>query len=347
MSRSFKPIVGITMGDIAGIGSEIIAKALSLKDLYDICRPLVIGDAEVMRTALAIAKVKLEVKPIHRVSEAIFNHGTIDVLDLENVKERIEFGQVNTASGRASAEYIEKAVSLVLRKEIDAIVTAPINKEAINKAGYNYPGHTEFLAHLTDSKNYTMLLTSGSLRVVHVTTHVSLKEACDLITRERVLEKIKLAHHVMQKLGFEKPRIAVASLNPHSGEGGLFGREEIEEIAPAVNAAKELGFDITGPLPSDTVFVRARGGAFDIVVAMYHDQGHIPIKLTGFEWNQKENRWSAVGGVNTTIGLPIIRTSVDHGVAYGKAGKGTANPESMVEAIKMAVDLVRGRFGNV
>lgn len=347
MNKHSKPIIGITMGDIAGIGPEIIAKALSLKEIYDTCRPLVIGDAKVMGKALAIAKVKLTVKSVHRVSEAAFSCGIIDVYDLENVKEGIGFGRVSAASGKASAEYIEKAVSLALGKEIDAIVTAPINKEAINKAGYDYPGHTEFLAHLTDSKSYTMLLTAGSLRVVHVTTHVSLREACDLITKERVLEKIKLAHQVMRMLGFEKPRIAVASLNPHGGEGGLFGREEIEEIAPAIKAARELGFDVTGPLPPDTVFVRARGGAFDIVVAMYHDQGHIPIKLAGFEFNQEENTWSTVGGVNTTIGLPIIRTSVDHGVAYGKAGKGTANPGSMIEAMKMAVDLAKNRFRNL
>ena len=329
------------MGDLAGIGSEIIVKTFSSKDLYDYCCPIVIGDANTMRSALKMVNAKLVVNPIHRVSEATFHYGTIDVLDLENVKEKIVYGKVSAASGKASAEYIETAVRLVLTKEIDAIVTAPINKEAINKAGYNYAGHTEFLAHLTKTKNYTMLLTSGALKVVHVTTHLSLKEACDLITKERVLETIKLAHNIMQKLGYETPKIAVASLNPHGGEGGLFGREEIEEIVPAITTAKELGLDVTGPLPSDTVFIRAKGGAFDIVVAMYHDQGHIAIKLTGFEWNQKENKWSAVGGVNTTVGLPIIRTSVDHGVAYGKAGKGIANPQSMIEAIKMAANLTQ------
>ena len=336
-----RPIIGITMGDLAGIGSEIIVKALSKKELYDLCCPLVIGDASVMRATLKLVNTNQRVNPIHLVSEARFQYGTIDVVDLINVKEKFEYGRVSAASGKASAEYIEKAVQLALTKEIDAIVTGPINKEAINKAGYNYAGHTEFLAHLTKTKNYTMLLTSGVLKVVHVTTHLSLKEACAFITKERVLETIKLANNVMLKLGYDDPKIAVASLNPHGGEGGLFGREEIEEIIPAVTIAKELGLDVTGPLPPDTVFIRAKGGAFDIVVAMYHDQGHIPIKLTGFEWNQTENKWSAVGGVNTTVGLPIIRTSVDHGVAYGKAGKGIANPQSMIEAIRMAANLTQ------
>jgi 4-hydroxythreonine-4-phosphate dehydrogenase len=329
------------MGDLAGIGSEIIVKALSSQDLYDCCRPIVIGDAKTMRTTLLMVNSKLVVNPIHRISEATFQYGTIDVLTLENVWETIEYGQVSAASGKASAEYIETAVKLALSKKIDAIVTAPINKEAINKAGYNYAGHTELLAHLTQTNNYTMLLTSGALKVVHVTTHHSLKEACKLITKERVLETIKLAQNIMLRLGYVRPKIAVASLNPHSGEGGLFGREEIEEIVPAITTAQTLGLDVTGPLPPDTVFIRAKGGAFDIVVAMYHDQGHIAIKLTGFEWNQQENKWSAVGGVNTTVGLPIIRTSVDHGVAYGKAGKGIANPQSMIEAIKMAADLTQ------
>jgi 4-hydroxythreonine-4-phosphate dehydrogenase len=339
-----KAIIGITMGDIAGIGPEIIAKALTLKELYEMCQPLVIGDASVMERALTIADVKLDINRVLHVSEAVFKWGTIDVLDLKNVGESIDHGHVHPASGRASAEYIEKAVILALNGEIDAITTAPISKEAINMAGYHYSGHTEFLAHLTNTANYTMLLTSSSLRVVHVTTHVSLREACDMVKYDRVLRTIILANDIMRKLGFEKPRIAVASLNPHCGEGGLFGKEEIEEIAPSIRAAKELGLNVSGPLPPDTVFIRARGGAFDIVVAMYHDQGHIPVKFTGFEWNEGKNGWSAVGGVNTTVGLPIVRTSVDHGVAYGKAGTGTANAQSMVEAIVMASKLVGQRL---
>lgn len=339
-----KAIIGITMGDIAGIGPEIIAKALTLKELYEICQPLVIGDSGVMERALTIANVKLDINRVLHVSEAVFKWGTIDVLDLNNVGERIDHGRVHHASGRASAEYIEKAVTLALNGEIDAITTAPISKEAINMAGYHYSGHTELLAHLTNTANYTMLLTSSSLRVVHVTTHVSLRDACDMVKCDKVLRTIILANDIMRKLGFEKPRIAVASLNPHCGEGGLFGKEEIEEIVPSVRAARELGLNVSGPLPPDTVFIRARGGAFDIVVAMYHDQGHIPVKFTGFEWNQGKNGWSAVGGVNTTVGLPIVRTSVDHGVAYGKAGKGTANAQSMVEAIIMASKLAGKRL---
>jgi len=339
-----KPIVGITMGDVAGIGPEIIAKALSLKETYEVCRPLVIGDARSMIKAQRIAGTSLKTNPIQRVSEARFAHGFMDILDLHNVDvDEIKMGEVNAASGRASVEYVERAVELALRGEIDAVVTAPINKEAINRAGYDYAGHTEILAHLTQSKEYAMMLVAGPLRVVHVTTHVSLKKACQLITKERVFAAIRLAHQAIQKIGIKRPRVAVAALNPHRGEGGLFGKEEITQIAPAVEEAKNLGWDVVGPLPADTVFVKARGGAFDVVVAMYHDQGHIPVKLAGLEWREEEKRWTAVGGVNVTLGLPILRTSVDHGTAYGKAGKGTANPQSLIEAIKTAARMAEAR----
>ncbi len=337
-----KPIIGITMGDAAGIGPEIIAKALSLREIYEICRPIVIGDADAVREGIKVARVQLEVNSIKEVSDARFEHGTIDVLDLENIRvDELEMGKPQSMAGRASVEYIEKAVELALNGEIHAIATAPISKEAINMAGYNYVGHTEILAHLTSTKDYAMMLIAGPLRVIHVTTHVPFSEIPKLITKERVYRTIRLAHDAAQKLGIRNPRIAVAGLNPHCGEGGLFGREEIDEITPAVELAKSEGFNVKGPIPADTVFVRARGGEFDIVVAMYHDQGHIPIKLLGLEWDEAEKRWTSVGGVNVTVGLPIIRTSVDHGTAYGKAGRreGTANPQSLIEAIKMAVKL--------
>jgi 4-hydroxythreonine-4-phosphate dehydrogenase len=227
---------------------------------------------------------------------------------------------------------IEKAVALARSGAIDAIATAPISKEAINQAGSPYPGHTEMLAALTDTKDYTMMLVADKLRVVHVTTHVSMRRACELMTPERVLRTIRLAHRAAQELGAPKPKVAVAGLNAHAGEGGLFGREEIEGIAPAIEAARKEGIDAYGPLPPDTVFLRASRGQFDIVVAMYHDQGHIPIKMLGFE-----------AGVNATVGLPIIRTSVDHGTAYGRAGQGRADPTSMIEAIKLAVMMARAR----
>jgi len=339
-----KPTIGITMGDAAGIGPEIIAKTLSLKEIYEICRPIVIGDADVMKEGIKVAHVQLKINPIKRLVDADFKHGTIDVLDLNNIRiDKLEMGEPQAMAGKASVEYIEKAVEMVLKGEIHAIVTAPISKEAINMAGYNYAGHTELLAHLTGTKDYAMMLTAGSLRVIHVTTHVPFSEVSKLIKKEKVYRTIKMAHEVMRKLGVKNPRIAVAGLNPHSGEGGLFGREEIDEIIPAIELARSEGFNVTGPIPADTVFVRARGGEFDIVVAMYHDQGHIPIKLLGLEWDENKKRWTSVGGVNITVGLPIIRTSVDHGTAYGKAGRkeGTANPQSLIEAIKMSTELVK------
>ena len=339
-----KPIVGITMGDAAGIGPEIIAKALSLREIYETCRPVVIGDADVMREGIKVARVNLEINPIKELSEARFEHGIIDVLDLNNVRVKdLEAGKPQAMAGKASVEYIEKAVELALRGEIHAVATAPISKEAINMAGYKYAGHTELLAHLTGTRDYAMMLTAGPLKVIHVTTHVPLSEVSRMIKKERVLKTIRLAHQIMRKLGFSNPRIAVAGLNPHRGEGGLFGTEEIYEIKPAVEQARNEGINVEGPLPADTVFVKAKGGAYDAVVAMYHDQGHIPIKLLGLEWNEERKEWTMVSGVNITIGLPIIRTSVDHGTAFRKAGKGTANPQSMIEAITLAAKMVEAK----
>lgn len=335
-----KPIISITMGDAAGIGPEIIIKALSQKEIYEVCRPIVIGDSKVMGKAVGLVGVALSVNPVSNVRAAQFRFGTIDTFDLSNIDlARLKIGQVDAMAGKASIEYIEKAVDLALKGEIDAIATAPINKEAINRAGYNYAGHTELLAHLTASKDYAMMLVVDSLRVVHVTTHMSLRKACETVKKERVLKVIRLTNKALQTMGITKPRIAVAGLNPHAGEGGLFGTEEIEEIEPAVKVAKAEGIGAIGPLPADTVFARARGGSYDAVVAMYHDQGHIPIKLLGLKFDEKEKTWVSVSGVNVTIGLPIIRTSVDHGTAFGKAWKGTASPQSMIEAIKYAVSM--------
>lgn len=326
-----RPVVGITMGDASGVGPEIIAQALAREEIYGICRPLVIGDAEAMRAAREITRLSQEVQAVENVAEAGFKHGTIDVLDLHNLDMvALVRGRVNPMAGRAAFEYIQKAVELALAREIEAIVTAPINKEALNKAGYHYAGHTEILADLCGVRDVVMMLVAGNLRVSHVTTHVSLREACDLITKERILTVIRLTDQALRQMGIRSPRLAVASLNPHAGEGGIFGREEIEIIGPAVENARQMGLDVTGPIPADIVFFQALYGReigeepFDAVVAMYHDQGHIAIKLTGFR-----------EGVNVTLGLPIIRTSVDHGTAFDKAGKGTADPSSMIEAIKL------------
>jgi len=338
-----KPIVGITMGDAAGIGPEIIIKALSKREVYEICCPLVIGDSRVLEQAARIVGVSLNVKPVFRVEDANFEFGTVDVFDFKNIDlKALKIGHVDAMAGEASVKYIEKAVDMALGNEIDAIATAPINKEAMNKAGYNYAGHTELLAHLTNTKDYAMMLIADSLRVVHVTTHASLRKACETIKKERVLKVIRVTYQVMRKMKIENPKIAVAALNPHGGEGGLFGDEEIREITPAVEEARKEGVNVIGPLPADTIFVRARGGAYDVVVAMYHDQGHIPVKLMGLKWDEKQGAWTAVSGVNVTIGLPIIRSSVDHGTAFGKAWKGTANPQSMIEAIKFAAQMTSG-----
>ena len=319
------------MGDAAGIGPEVIAKALSQKEMYEICRPIVVGDADVMTKALEIAKVRLKINPVKEVSEAKFEYRTIDVLDLENVDvDKLKLGKVQVMVGKASMEYVEKAVELALQGKIHAIATASINKGAIHKAGSKFPGHTEMLAHLTGAKEVTMMLISEKLRVFHVTIHESLRHAVELIKKERVVKTIKLAYEALQSLGIKKPKIAVAGLNPHASDGGIFGTEEIEEIAPAIQSAKEMGINAVGPIPPDTIFLRAKEGEFDGVVAMYHDQGHIPIKLLGF-----------MIGVNVTIGLPIIRTSVDHGTAYEIAGKGIANPRSMIETIKLAAQMAR------
>jgi len=338
-----KPIVGITMGDAAGIGPEIIIKALSKREVYDICFPLVIGDSRVLKQAARIVGVSLNVKPVSLVEDANFEFGTVDVFDFRNIDlKALKIGHVDAMAGEASVKYVEKAVNMALRNEIHAIATAPINKEAMNKAGYNYAGHTELLAHLTNTKDYAMMLIADSLRVVHVTTHVSLRKACETIKKERVLKVIRLTYEALRKMKIENPKIAVAALNPHGGEGGLFGDEEIREITPAVEEARKEGVDVIGPLPADTIFVRARGRAYDAVVAMYHDQGHIPVKLMGLRWDEKQGAWTAVSGVNVTIGLPIIRSSVDHGTAFGKAWKGTANPQSMIEAIKFAAQMASG-----
>ena len=332
--REKKPIIAITMGDPSGIGPEIIAKALGDGKIYEICRPIVIGDARVMAAALKLVSPKLQVNPVDAIAQASFRLGIIDVLDLKNIDiNSLQHGKVDRDSGRAAVEYVKEAIDLAIKGDVDAIATAPLNKEAMNMAGFPYPGHTEILAETTGSKNFAMMLLAGPLRVVHVTTHTSLHKACDSIKKERVATTIRLTDRTMKDLGIAKPRIAVAGLNPHAGEGGLFGTEELDEIAPAVKECSSEGIHAEGPFPPDTVFLRGKRGEFDAVVAMYHDQGHIPVKILGFE-----------EGVNVTIGLPIIRTSVDHGTAFDIAWKGVADPRSMVEAIRVAVEMAKARI---
>ncbi len=333
-------IIGITMGDPASIGPEITAKALSDPSVYERCKPLVVGDVPVMEEALKITGLsgKLKIHTIGDVSEALFEYGTIDVCNMGMVDmDKLQRGKVSAMAGNAAFQYVKKVIGLAMDHKIDATVTNALNKEAMNLAGHHYSGHTEIYADYTGTRKYTMMLAHENLRVVHVSTHVSLREACGRVKKDRILEVIRIAHQACRRLGIFQPKIGVAGLNPHSGENGMFGREEIEEITPAIQAARDEGIQADGPVPPDTVFSKARGGWYDIVVAMYHDQGHIPLKVVGFVYNQEEQKWDAVAGVNITLGLPIIRASVDHGTAFDQAGTGLASELSLTNAMDYAI----------
>ncbi|MDD5382928.1 MAG: 4-hydroxythreonine-4-phosphate dehydrogenase PdxA [Candidatus Margulisbacteria bacterium] len=320
------------MGDPAGIGPEICAKALTTPEVQVFANCLIIGDSRAMREGLKVAKIPgIEINPVKKVSEAKFTRGTIDVLDLKNVEvARLKVGQLSKAAGKAAVEYIEKAIQLAMDGKIDAIATAPINKEAIHKAGYKFQGHTEILATRTKTKNYAMMFVSDKLWVMLVTTHLPIRDVSKNLDKAKILRTIKLAHETLFKLRGKKPKIGVAGLNPHAGEAGIFGDEEIKIIGPAVNEAKKLGINVKGPISPDAIFYLANIGMFDIVIAMYHDQGLIPLKLLSFNKS-----------VNVTVGLPIIRTSVDHGTGFDIAGKGWANPLSLIEAIKVTAHFAR------
>lgn len=336
------PLLGITMGDPGGIGPEICAKALSDAGIYSVCRPIIVGDAAVMADAVKFSNLNLTINACRQVTDGRFRPGTPDVLDLMNMPVAdLRHKSVTAGQGKASFEYIDRVISLALAGEIDGTVTGPINKAAINAAGFHYAGHTEIYGEKTGTTDFAMMLVDGNFRVTHVSTHVSLREACERVKKERVLKVIQLTHRTLKGLDITTPRIAVAGLNPHCGEGGLFGNEDDAEIAPAVEAGRAAGIRVEGPLPADTVFSKMKGGMYDAVVVMYHDQGHIPAKLVGFQYDDGTGTWSQMAGVNVTIGLPIVRTSVDHGTAFDKAGEGRATPQSMVEAIKMAAMLSR------
>lgn len=352
-----KPIVGITMGDPAGNGPEITVQALAHQDLYDRCRPIVIGDAKMLEQATHFTGcTDMKIHHCEKVSDALFIPGTIDVLHLELIPDvsAFQIGQVSVEGGNAAFQCVKKVIELALAGEVDATCTNALNKEAMNKAlefykgeksdGHtHFDGHTEIYAAYTNTKKYTMMLAHHDLRVVHVSTHVSLREACDRVKKDRVLEVIQIANRACRDMGIENPKIAVAGLNPHCGENGLFGTEEIEEIKPAIEAAKAEGINAIGPIPPDSVFSEALGGWYDIVVCMYHDQGHIPLKTVGFVYDREAQSWKAVEGVNVTLGLPIIRTSVDHGTSFALAGTGRCNELSLVNAIDYAVLMSKGR----
>jgi 4-hydroxythreonine-4-phosphate dehydrogenase len=324
-----QPIIALTMGDPAGIGPEIVMKALASPEVRALCRPLVVGDAERLRAAGKIVDSRLHVESLDDPSEASYGHGDVECIDLNLVPADLPFGKVSPVAGEAAFRYIERAVRLVEAGAAHAICTAPLSKEALHAAGHKYPGHTELLAALTGTPEVSMMLVAPRLRVIHVTTHMGLLDAIELIDAPLVERVIGRAHTTLMRAGIERPRIGVCGINPHAGENGLFGRgEEATKIETAVRNARARGWDVRGPLPADTLFFLAARGDYDIVVAMYHDQGHGPIKVLGLE-----------AGVNITVGLPMVRTSGDLGSAFDIAGQGIADERSLIEALRQAADL--------
>jgi 4-hydroxythreonine-4-phosphate dehydrogenase len=324
------PIIGITMGDPTGIGPEIIVKALSMKEPFQACRPVVFGDQEVLSRAIQMQKLATTLEVVEKIPEDGYLPGKIFLLGLSRLEvASLRFGKPDRACGEAMVKYIEEAVKRVRNGELGAITTCPINKQAMNSAGYSFPGHTELLAHLAQASPVAMMFLGSKWKIVLVTTHLPLKDVSRWITANRILSTLQLTDEGMKKyFGTAHPKIAVLSLNPHCGEEGLLGEEEKREILPAIEEAKSLGMDVEGPFPSDSFFNLSGRITFDAVISMYHDQGLIPIKMFGF----KE-------AVNFTLGLPFIRTSVDHGTAYDIAGRGLADPTNLVKAISTAANL--------
>lgn len=322
------PTIAVTMGDPAGIGPEIIMKSAQSETLYAKGTMIVVGDADRLREAGRLCETRVRLNIIEKPAQAVHRPDVLNCIDLGLVPEGHPFGEVSSLCGRAAFEYVRKAVDLVHSGQAQAICTAPLNKEALHRAGHHYPGHTELLAHLTGTAEVSMLLTARNLRVIHVTTHIGLLDAIEQIQPPLVERTIDRGYQAMLRLGIPSPRIGVCGINPHAGENGLFGRnEEADKIVPAVQAQQALGRQVEGPLPADTLFFRAVRGDFDLVVAMYHDQGHGPVKVLGMD-----------EGVNITVGLPFIRTSVDHGTAFDIAGTGQADERSMITALAMAFD---------
>jgi 4-phospho-D-threonate 3-dehydrogenase / 4-phospho-D-erythronate 3-dehydrogenase len=323
-----KPTIGITMGDAAGIGPEIIVKAFANAAIFSWCDPLVIGDSGRLRQAAEIVGANIQITEIESPRSGMFKTGNLDCVDLSLIPAELPFGRISATCGDAAYQFLERAVALALRKEIHAIVTAPLNKEALRMGGHEFPGHTEILAELTQTPEVSLMLVGPRLKVIHVTAHIGLIDAIERITPELVERTIERGRNMLG--GEDEPRIGVCGINPHAGENGLFGRgEEEQKIMPAVRRCRERGWQVEGPMPADTLFYRAGRGDFDLVVAMYHDQGHGPFKVLGIEH-----------GVNVTAGLPIIRTSVDHGTAFDLAGRGLADEQSLLAALKYAVELV-------
>ncbi len=327
-----KPAIAITMGDPCGIGPEVVAKALADPRVYAACRPLVVGHGHAMERAVELAGLSLRVNRRDDPAAAGLDPAVVDVLDIHNLNpESITVGRVSPECGRAAMEWVARAGELAMAGTVSALATAPLNKEAASLAGYKSIGHMELLQELTGCQTVATMLMAKNLRVVHLTTHRSLRLACDYVKKEWILEYLRLTHDSFVKWGFDRPRIAAAALNPHGSDGGLLGNEEAEEIAPAVAAARERGIEAIGPVPADIVFHQAIQGRYDVVLAMFHDQGHIPVKVYGFEES-----------ITANLGLPFVRTSVDHGTAFDIAGQGIASHTSMLEAIRLAVALAKG-----
>ena len=333
MAGNGKLLIAITMGDPCGIGPEVIAKALASGEVHAICRPVVVGSSWSMEQAVKLIAASLQVKEVESPVEGDSSPGSVDVMDIHNLDpEDVTVGRVSPTCGKAAMEWVSRAAELALDGRVDAIATAPINKEAASLAGYTSIGHMELFQEISGAPDVATMLMSGRLRVVHLTTHRSLRRACDYVTKDRIMAKLQLTHDSFDGWGIPNPRIGVAALNPHGSDGGLLGDEEGREIAPAVEEARRNGIDAVGPVPADIVFHQAIQGDYDVALAMYHDQGHIPVKVHGFDLS-----------ITANLGLPFVRTSVDHGTAFDIAGKGLAHHLSMLEAIKAAVSLSLGR----
>lgn len=319
------PLIAVTLGDPAGVGPEIVAKTFADPAFFEENRAVVVGDEVILKRAVDLLELELEIHAVSSPGGGRFESGSVDLIPASDLPEDLSFGELDARAGAAAFEYVRRATGLALEGEVQAVCTAPLNKEAMHLGGHKYPGHTEILAELTDTRDYAMMLVAEDLRVIHVSTHVSLREAIERVQPERELAVIRLAQAALQKLGVSDPKIAVAGVNPHAGENGLFGEEDAERIRPAVETAREEGIEVSGPWAADTIFSRARKGEFDMVIVQYHDQGHVPIKLLGFE-----------SGVNVTVGLPFFRTSVDHGTAFDIAGTGKADHTSLRTALDLA-----------
>ena len=332
MLENEKPAIAITMGDPCGIGPEVVVKALSDPQVYASCRPVVVGNTFAMQQAVKLTGLPLTINETDDPTSAGENPSVVDVVDIHNLNpEDITVGQISIPCGKAAMEWVSKAGQLALAGIVDGLATAPLNKEAASLAGFQSIGHMELLQELSGAKTVATMLLAKNLRVVHLTTHRSLRLACEYVKKDRILEFLQLTHDNFIKWGFTDPRIAAAALNPHGSDGGLLGNEEAEEIAPAVQEARERGINVVGPIPADIVFHQAIQGRYDTVLCMYHDQGHIPVKVYGFEES-----------ITANLGLPFVRTSVDHGTAFDIAGKGIADQVSMLESIRLAVGLAKG-----